>query len=119
MRALDYNINDLLYEPRDCIKEIIEDLSTTDNYSSQQLLKYIDLVYTTIHHTYPTLIGTTNLAPHNLRFSIGNIAGRATIGVCEICARTLQFFMSNCLIQWMARLVNVMQTLLNIHSKEC
>ena len=92
MRALDYNITDLLYEPRDRIKGIIEDLSTADNDSSQQLLKDIDLVYTTIKHIYPTLIGTTNLAPHNLRFGIGNITERATIGVCEICATILRFF---------------------------
>ena len=82
MRALDYNITDLLYEPYDLIKGIIEDLSTADNDSSQQLLKDIDLVYTTIQHIHPTLIGTTNLAPHNLRFGIGNITERAIIDVC-------------------------------------
>ena len=48
MRALDYNITDLLYEPRDRIKGIIEDLSTANNDFSHQLLKDIDLVYTTI-----------------------------------------------------------------------
>lgn len=51
-------------------------------------------MYTITRHTYPTLIGTTNLAPHKLRFSIGNITERATIGVCEICA-TILYFLDN------------------------
>lgn len=49
-------------------------------------------MYTTIHHTYPTLLGTTNLALRNLRFGIDNMTGRSVIDVCEICAIKLQFF---------------------------
>ena len=79
MRTLDYNITDLLYEPRDRIKGIIEDLSTSNNDSSQQLLKDIDLVYTTIQHIYPTLIGTTNLAPHNYTRHIQSVLVQCNI----------------------------------------
>ena len=45
-----------------------------------------------MHHAHPSLIGTIDRVPYNLRLDIGNIAGIATIGVCEICTTMLRLF---------------------------
>ena len=92
MRALDYHLTDLLHEARDRIKGIINDLSTGDNDSTSTLLQHVDLVYSTIQHTYPTLIGSTDLAPHNIGFGIGSNTANVSKGKCEICATILRFF---------------------------
>ena len=49
-------------------------------------------MHATTQYACPTLIGTTNLAPHNLRFGIFSIKGRETNGVGETFATSLRFF---------------------------
>ena len=91
LRALDYNITDLLHEPRARLKSVIMDLGS-DEEEAGPLLKDLDLVYSAVQHLYPKLIGTTDNAQHNVRFGVGN--GDAAVGSsgCSTVSAVVRFF---------------------------
>ena len=91
MRALDYNITDLLLEPKARLKSIISDLAGETDEATV-LLKDLDLVYSTVQHLYPKLIGTTTNAPHNIALAVGDAAAEAGGGSYSTCSAVVRFF---------------------------
>lgn len=86
MRALDYNITDLLLEPA-----IISDLGG-ESEDATALLKDLELVYSTVQHLYPKLVDTTTNAPHNIRFGVGDSSATPGGGSCSVCSTVIRFF---------------------------
>lgn len=92
MRALDYNITDLLLEPKARLKSVISDLAGGESDEAAVLLRDLDLVYSTVQHLYPKLIGTTADAPHNIAFAVGDATAELGGGSCSICSAVVRFF---------------------------
>ena len=49
-------------------------------------------IYSAIQHKYPRLIGTSEMAPHNVRFLIGCSDATSIVGTCSLSETILQFF---------------------------
>jgi len=91
LRALDYNITDLLHEPHERLKGVVADLGG-ESAEAMQLLEDLSLVYSTVQHLFPKLIGTTDAAPHNIKFAVGDESTSAGGGSCSTCSTIIRFF---------------------------
>lgn len=93
LRALDYNLTDLLYESEKRLKRIIVDLYERSHpQDCTQLIKHLSDIYSAIQHNYPKLIGTSELSPYNIEFAIGHTDATSINGTCPLCETILQFF---------------------------
>lgn len=93
LRALDYNLTDLLYESEKRLKRIIVDLYERSHpQDCTQLIKHLSDIYSAIQHNYPKLIGTSELSPYNIEFAIGHTDATSINGTCPFCETILQFF---------------------------
>lgn len=93
MRALDYNITDLLHEQNRRLSSIIKNLFDSSNKEEcKKLIKLINDIYSTVQHQYPQAIGSTSKKSHNISFSVGNKDVDVHNGTCQYCDLILQFF---------------------------
>ena len=95
IRALDYNITDLLHEPMKHLTRILLDFSETQ-YATEidETISCLEDVYAAIQHTYPKLVGTSDLPPHHIGYSVGDLYSQYNTieGTCGICELVLRFF---------------------------
>ena len=96
MRAIDYNITDLLHEQQKRLSVLIIDVFQID-FKEQccKLLKLLNEIYSIVQHQYPQVVSTTSKKHHNISFAIGNPNVEVEAGTCNYCDLICQFFKEN------------------------
>jgi hypothetical protein len=75
------------------LKGIITDLYENSHFDAcKSLLLHLNDVYAAVQHRFPKLIGTTEKAPHNMSYAVGNDNATCSEGTCEVCEVILRFF---------------------------
>ena len=70
---MDYNTTDLLHEPKQCLTNIIEFFSTSENLAAVEVLQSdSDILYNAVQHHYPLLIATSVAPQQDIKFALGD-----------------------------------------------
>ena len=91
LRALDYYITDLLHEPLERLKGLILDVCD-DTPERSTVLKDLGLVYSTVQHSFPELLGSSDSSLHSVPFGLGHPDKAGSTGACGTCASIMRFF---------------------------
>lgn len=92
LRALDYNISDLVHEAHSRLSKIFLDLYAETNVECQQVLNIMAEIYSIILHQFLQAIGSSNIAFHNISYAVGDRDAVIDNNVCKYCEVIIKFF---------------------------